>query len=113
MLCAVTSRGSSVPWLPYATVVPKSASVSPGSFVVHAIVAMVGETDVTRTAVIVTSNVAFEQWGRIFGGDEMIAAAILDRLLHHSQVFLISGPSYRLKGKLVAREPPPVTDETR
>jgi DNA replication protein DnaC len=53
----------------------------------------------TRTAVIVTSNVAFESWGRIFGGDEMIAAAILDRLLHHSHVFLITGPSYRMKDK--------------
>jgi DNA replication protein DnaC len=53
----------------------------------------------TRTAVILTSNVAFEGWGRIFGGDEMMAAAILDRLLHYSHIFLISGPSYRMKGK--------------
>jgi DNA replication protein DnaC len=60
----------------------------------------------TRTAVIVTSNVAFEQWGRVFGGDEMIAAAILDRLLHYSHTFLISGPSYRLKGKPSARDQP-------
>jgi hypothetical protein len=54
----------------------------------------------TRTAVIVTSNVPFEGWGRIFGGDDMIASAILDRLLHFSHVFLIAGPSYRMKGKL-------------
>ncbi len=60
----------------------------------------------TRTAVIVTSNVAFEGWGRIFGGDEMIAAAILDRLLHFSHTFLISGPSYRLKGKPATRDQP-------
>jgi DNA replication protein DnaC len=61
----------------------------------------------TRTAVIVTSNVAFEGWGRVFGGDEMIAAAILDRLLHHSHVFLITGPSYRMKDKQpLLREPP-------
>jgi DNA replication protein DnaC len=58
----------------------------------------------TRTAVIVTSNVPFEGWGRIFGGDDMIASAILDRLLHFSHVFLIAGPSYRMKGKL---DPPP------
>lgn len=43
---------------------------------------------------------AFEQWGRIFGNDDVIAAAILDRLLHYSEVFAINGPSYRLRGKL-------------
>jgi len=53
----------------------------------------------TRTAVILTSNVSFDGWGRIFGGDEMMAAAILDRLLHFSHIFSISGPSYRMKGK--------------
>jgi len=54
----------------------------------------------TRTAVVVTTNVAFDRWGTIFGGDEVIASAILDRLLHHSHVFLITGPSYRMKDKL-------------
>ena len=57
----------------------------------------------TRTAVILTSNVSFEGWGRIFGGDEMMAAAILDRLLHFSHIFAISGPSYRMKGKQAQR----------
>lgn len=54
----------------------------------------------TRTSMIVTSNVSFDGWGRIFGNDEVIASAILDRLLHFSHVFLISGPSYRMKDKL-------------
>lgn len=54
----------------------------------------------TRASLIVTTNVSFDGWGRIFGGDEVIASAILDRLLHFSHVFLISGPSYRMKGKL-------------
>lgn len=58
----------------------------------------------TRTAVIVTSNVPFDQWGRVFGGDDMIASAILDRLLHFSHVFLIAGPSYRVRGKVPAGE---------
>ena len=53
----------------------------------------------TRTAVIVTTNVAFDGWGRVFGGDEMLAAAILDRLLHHSVTINIRGESYRLKDK--------------
>jgi DNA replication protein DnaC len=58
----------------------------------------------TRTAVIVTSNVPFEHWGRVFGGDDMIASAILDRLLHFSHVFLIAGPSYRMRGKVPAAQ---------
>ncbi len=54
----------------------------------------------TRVSMIVTTNLAFDAWGGMFGGDEVIASAILDRLLHHSHVFLITGPSYRMKGKL-------------
>jgi DNA replication protein DnaC len=53
-----------------------------------------------HSSLAVTTNLGFDQWGRIFGGDEVIAAAILDRLLHHSEVFAINGPSYRLRGKL-------------
>jgi len=53
----------------------------------------------THASLILTTNVAFEAWGKVFG-DDIIASAILDRLLHHSHVFLITGPSYRMKGKL-------------
>lgn len=54
----------------------------------------------TRVSMIVTTNLAFDAWGGMFGGDEVIASAILDRLLHYSHVFLIVGPSYRMKVKL-------------
>jgi DNA replication protein DnaC len=54
----------------------------------------------TRVSLILTTNVPFDAWGKLLGGDEMIASAILDRLLHHSHVFLITGPSYRMRGKL-------------
>jgi len=56
----------------------------------------------TRASVVLTSNVPFDQWGRVFGGDEVIASAVLDRLLHFSHVFHITGPSYRVKDKLGA-----------
>jgi DNA replication protein DnaC len=49
-----------------------------------------------KGSVIVTSNKAFEEWGDIFG-DDVVAAAIIDRLLHHSYPFLIQGKSYRMK----------------
>ena len=38
------------------------------------------------------------QWGGVFG-DDVLAAAILDRLLHHSHTLMIQGESYRLKQK--------------
>lgn len=43
------------------------------------------------------------EWGQVFG-DEVLATAILDRLLHHCEVVPINGPSYRLKNRLQAIE---------
>jgi len=54
----------------------------------------------TKRSTIVTSNIPFEKWPSIMGGDEMITKAILDRLLHYSFLFNITGPSYRIKDKL-------------
>lgn len=48
---------------------------------------------------IITTNQPFSKWGEIFS-DNTLANAILDRLLHHSNVIKITGPSYRLKDKL-------------
>ena len=47
---------------------------------------------------IITTNSPFSKWGEIFGAPTL-ANAILDRLLHHSHVISIKGPSYRLKEK--------------
>jgi len=59
-----------------------------------------------RGSMLLTTNQMVTQWGQVFG-DEMIAAAVLDRLLHHSHVLVVQGESYRLKQKkragLVAR----------
>jgi DNA replication protein DnaC len=49
-----------------------------------------------KGSIIVTTNKPFEQWGEIYS-DDVIAAAVLDRLLHHSYPFYINGQSYRLK----------------
>ena len=49
-----------------------------------------------RGSIVVTSNKAFSEWGQVLG-DEVLASAILDRLLHHCDVVSINGPSYRLK----------------
>ena len=47
---------------------------------------------------IITTNMPFSKWGEIFGSPTL-ANAVLDRLLHHSQIISIKGPSYRLKEK--------------
>jgi DNA replication protein DnaC len=52
-----------------------------------------------RGSILLTSNKAFSEWGSVFG-DDVLASAILDRLLHHCDVISISGPSYRLKDRL-------------
>lgn len=53
-----------------------------------------------KNSTIITTNKPFSKWGELFG-DNMIANAILDRLLHHSHVISITGKSYRTKDILV------------
>ena len=62
-----------------------------------------------KGSIILTSNKSFLDWGEILGGDEVLASATLDRLLHHVHVFNIKGPSYRLKDKrhMMKRSAPP------
>lgn len=60
-----------------------------------------------KGALVLTSNRGFSQWDEIFG-DPVIAAATLDRILHHSTTINIKGNSYRLREKVKAgliREP--------
>jgi DNA replication protein DnaC len=51
-----------------------------------------------RGSILITTNQNVSQWGTIFG-DDVLAAAILDRLLHHSHTLVIQGESYRLRQK--------------
>lgn len=52
-----------------------------------------------RGSMIITSNKSFTEWGQVLG-DDVLATAILDRLLHHCDVLSINGPSYRLKDRI-------------
>jgi DNA replication protein DnaC len=61
-------------------------------------------------SMILTSNRAFSGWGEIFGGDVVVAAAMIDRLVHHAEIISLKGSSYRLKGKEEFTEP--ATSET-
>jgi DNA replication protein DnaC len=55
-----------------------------------------------KGAMIWTSNKGFADWASVFAGDEVLTAAILDRLMHHGSVVNIRGKSYRLRDKLQA-----------
>jgi DNA replication protein DnaC len=51
-----------------------------------------------RASLIVTSNKPFSSWGEIFG-DDVVAAAMIDRLIHHAEIVALKGDSYRLKDR--------------
>lgn len=53
-----------------------------------------------KGSIALTSNYGFEEWGEIFSADQVAAAAIIDRLVHHSHIFAINGNSFRMKDKL-------------
>ena len=57
-----------------------------------------------RASLIVTSNKPFGRWGEVFG-DDVVAAAMIDRLVHHAEVVALKGDSYRLKNRDLGRIP--------
>jgi len=57
-----------------------------------------------RASLIVTSNKPFGRWGEVFG-DDVVAAAMIDRLIHHAEVISLKGDSYRLKDRDLGRTP--------
>lgn len=61
-----------------------------------------------KKATIITSNKSLTEWGNILG-DTALASALIDRLLHHGDVYYLKGESYRLKDKpaVVSFEPMP------
>ena len=63
-----------------------------------------------RASLIVTSNKAFGRWGEVFG-DEVVAAAMIDRLVHHAEVISLKGDSYRLKDRDLGRAPASTSEE--
>lgn len=67
-----------------------------------------------KGSLLITTNQRVSEWGTIFG-DEVLATAILDRLLHHSHTLMITGESYRLREKrksgLFRSGTPPVSPE--
>ena len=57
-----------------------------------------------RASLVVTSNKPFSGWGEIFG-DDVVAAAMIDRLVHHAEILSLKGDSYRLRDKDLGARP--------
>ena len=51
-----------------------------------------------HASLILTSNLPFSGWGGVFG-DQAVAAAMIDRIVHHADVLTLKGASYRLRGR--------------
>jgi DNA replication protein DnaC len=63
-----------------------------------------------RASLIVTSNKPFGRWGEVFG-DDIVAAAMIDRLVHHAEVIALKGDSYRLRNRDLGRVPTALTTD--
>lgn len=63
-----------------------------------------------RASLIVTSNKTFSRWGEVFG-DDVVAAAMIDRLVHHAEVIALKGDSYRLRNRDLGIRPPAATTD--
>lgn len=69
-----------------------------------------------KRATVITSNKSLSQWGEVVGGDTALMMAILDRLLHHGEVFYLRGSSHRMRGKeamLLGRDPGELSVDSR
>lgn len=53
-----------------------------------------------RKSIILTINLEFQQWSTLLG-DSHLAAAMIDRLIHHTQILLFNGESYRFKHSMI------------
>lgn len=62
-----------------------------------------------RKSILVTSNLAFSEWPKVFGGDEKLTTALLDRLAHHAAVITTKGRSFRMRRRQAAEATPAAT----
>jgi DNA replication protein DnaC len=58
-----------------------------------------------RASLIITSNMPFGRWGEVFN-DDVVAAAMIDRLVHHAEVLPLKGDSYRTRNRDIGRAVP-------
>jgi DNA replication protein DnaC len=60
-----------------------------------------------RRSVVITTNLAFAEWPKVFGSDEKLTTALLDRLAEHATVITTKGKSYRMRKRGAGEAPAP------
>jgi DNA replication protein DnaC len=65
-----------------------------------------------HASLILTSNLPFSGWGGVFG-DQIVAAAMIDRIVHHADVLALKGASYRLRDRGIATLPSIRTEQNQ
>jgi DNA replication protein DnaC len=60
-----------------------------------------------RRSVVITTNLAFGEWPKVFGGDEKLTTALLDRLAETATIIAPRGKSFRTRKRLAQQQPPP------
>ena len=53
-----------------------------------------------KGSTVITSNLIYKHWSRIFNNDASITSAGLDRLLHHAETIIVEGKSYRTRDQV-------------
>ena len=68
-----------------------------------------------KRSVLITTNLAFGEWPKVFGGDEKLTTALLDRLAHHATVLTTRGRSFRMRRRsdTAATTPDPAPEVAR
>jgi DNA replication protein DnaC len=66
-----------------------------------------------RRSVIVTTNLSFAEWPKVFGGDEKLTTALLDRLAENATVITTKGKSYRMRKRRAAKGSPDADPSTK
>jgi DNA replication protein DnaC len=64
-----------------------------------------------RRSVVVTTNLPFAEWVKVFAGDEKLTTALLDRLAHHATVITTKGKSYRMRRRAGEEKAPEKSPE--
>ena len=58
-----------------------------------------------KRSVVITTNLAFSEWPKVFGGDEKLTTALLDRLAEHATVITTKGKSFRMRKRSTTETP--------
>jgi DNA replication protein DnaC len=90
-------------WLKYEVIIIDELGYVPFSKIGSELLFQFFSSRYERASVIITTNLEFTEWTSLFG-DEKMTAALLDRLTHRAQIYLLNGESYRFRQSMKQKE---------